>query len=129
MCGASDTAHLSTLETTDPLAVTSGYRYATLMDRTGTRVNLTLPDELVRVLDRLGAVTGAGRATIIREWLIEAAPQLAHMASVMEDAQRGNVDAALKSLGRTMENVVGQAEQLSLDIKRDRRVAMRKRPK
>lgn len=95
----------------------------------GTRVNLTLPDEIVRVLDRLGAVTGAGRATIIREWLNEAAPQLAHMASVMEDASRGNVDAALKVLGRTMENVAGQAEQLSLDIKRDRRAAMRKRPK
>lgn len=95
----------------------------------GTRVNLTLPDEIVVVLDRLGAVTGAGRATIIREWLTEAAPQLAHMASVMEDAQRGNVDAALKVLGRTMDQFAGQAEQLSLDIKRDRRRAMRKRPK
>lgn len=95
----------------------------------GTRVNLTLPDELVVVLDRLGAVTGAGRATIIREWLTEAAPHLAHMAAVMEDASRGNVDAALKVLGRTMDDVTGQAEQLSLDIKRDRRRAMRKRQK
>ncbi|WP_146092239.1 ribbon-helix-helix domain-containing protein, partial [Xanthomonas vasicola] len=36
-----------------------------------TRVNLTLPADVVAVLDRLGKVTGAGRATIIREWLIE----------------------------------------------------------
>lgn len=95
----------------------------------GTRVNLTLSDETVAVLDRLGAVTGAGRATIIREFLIEAGPQLAHMAAALEAAQRGNVDAAMRVLGRTMEQVSGQAEQLALDIKRDRRKAMRKRPK
>lgn len=99
------------------------------MDKDIIRVNLSLPVEIVRVLDRLGAVTGSGRATIIREWLTEAAPQLAHMASVMEDASRGNTDAALKMLGRTLEGVAGEAEQLSLDIKRDRRRAMRKRPK
>lgn len=95
----------------------------------GTRVNLTLPDEVVRVLDRMGAVTGAGRATIIREWLIEAAPQLAQMAVALEAASKSNIDAALRVMDRSMEQVAGQAEQLSLDIKRDRRRAMRKRPK
>ena len=94
-----------------------------------TRVNLTLSDETIRVLDRLGAVTGAGRATIIREWLQEAGPQLAEMATALERAQQGNVDAAMKVLGRAMDTITGQSEQLSLDIKRDRRAAMRKRPK
>jgi len=99
------------------------------MDRNGIRVNLTLPEETIRVLDRLGAVSGAGRATIIREWLTEAGPQLAEMATAMERAQQGNVDAALRVLGRSIDELTGQTQQMSLDIKRDRRKAMRKRPK
>ena len=97
--------------------------------RLGTRVNLTLPDEVVRVLDRIGAVTGTGRATMVREFLTEAAPQLAHMATALEEAQKKNTDSALKILGRSIDTIHGQSEQLSLDIKRDRRLIARKKPK
>ena len=129
MCGGSDTAHLSTPWTTPPLADTTGYRYGPRMDRNGIRVNLTLPEETIRVLDRMSAVTGAGRATIIRQWLEEAGPQLAEMATAMERATQGNVDAALRMLGRTLDTASSDAQQLSLNIKSDRRKAMRKRSK
>ena len=58
-----------------------------------TRVNLTLPDEVIAVLDRMGKVTGAGRATIVREWLIEASPKLGEFARALEMASKKNVDA------------------------------------
>lgn len=131
MCGASDTAHLSTLWTPTPIVVTSGYRYSPPMTddrRTGTRVNLTLPDEVVAVLDRLQSVTGAGRATFIREWLTEAVPQLQELARAIEMAQDKNLDA-LKVLGDVMGRVSNDADQLQLDMKKTRRAAMRKKPK
>lgn len=95
--------------------------------RLGTRVNLTLSDELIRVLDRMGAVTGSGRATIIRELMEEMGPQLAQMATALEHAQRGSVDAALKHIGQTVSNAVSQSEQLQLDIKKTRRKLARKK--
>lgn len=98
------------------------------MERTGTRVNLTLPDDVIAVLDRMGKVTGAGRATIIREWLTEAAPQLAEMARAMELASQKNIDA-FKVIGDTLSELSESSGQMSLDIKRTRRAAMRKRPK
>ena len=128
MCGASDTAHLSQRETSHPVAGTAGYRYRPRMDRTGTRVNLTLPDDVIAVLDRMGKVTGAGRATIIREWLSEAVPQLSEMARAMELASQKNIDA-FKVIGDTLHELSESSGQLSLDIKRTRRAAMRKRPK
>ena len=97
-------------------------------DRTGTRVNLTLSDEVVRVLDRIGKVTGSGRATIIREILDEAAPQLGHMAGALEEAHRGNVDAALRVIGSTVREAANMGQQLDLQIKRDRRRRSRKNP-
>ena len=96
--------------------------------RIGERVNLTLPPEVVRVLDRIGKVTGAGRATIIREWLTEAAPQLAEMARAVELASRKNIDA-FKVISDTLGELSDTAGQLSLDIKKQRRAAMRKRVK
>jgi predicted DNA-binding protein len=99
------------------------------MDRQGTRVNLTLSDELIRVLDRMTAVTGSGRATIIREILEDAAPGLAQMATALEEAHRGNVDSALRTLGRTLQENTVTSEQMSLDIARTRRRAARRKPK
>lgn len=98
------------------------------MDRNGTRVNLTLPDEVIRVLDRMGAVTGAGRATIIREWLVEASPQLAEMARALEMAQQKNVDA-FKVIADGMRSTSNAASQLEMDLRKQRRAAMRKKPK
>lgn len=135
MCGPSDTAHLCQFGTDTlfrtPLWLPLGTAIVGSMatDRTGTRVNLTLSDEVIRVLDRIGKVTGTGRATMIREILDEAAPQLAEMARALEDAQRGNVDAALRSIGATAREVSEKGQQLDLEIKRDRRRAMRKKIK
>lgn len=93
-----------------------------------TRVNLTLPDEVIAVLDRMGKVTGAGRATIVREWLIEATPQMAKMADALEAAAANNVDA-FRIMEKAIREATAQGDQLTLDIARDRRRAMRKRPK
>lgn len=93
-----------------------------------TRVNLSLPDEVIAVLDRIGKVTGAGRATIIREWLIEGLPQLGLVAQAVELASQKNIDA-FKVMADALGQVAGEAGQMALDVKRKRRAAMRKRPK
>ncbi|MCC5058183.1 hypothetical protein LLE61_21540 [Xanthomonas campestris] len=91
-------------------------------------MNLTLPPQVIDVLDRLGKVTGAGRATIIREWLIEGHPMFAEMAKAAEMASMRNVDA-LKVMGDVLRSAGQQAEQLELDVRATRRAAMRKKPK
>lgn len=96
------------------------------MPSNNARVNLTLPDEVIQVLDRLGRVTGAGRATIIREWLIEGYPMFAEMARAAEMAHDKNIDA-LKVMGDVLRVTSAQADQLQLDIRTTRRAAMRKR--
>lgn len=98
------------------------------MPSQNTRVNLTLPDEVIALLDRMGKVTGAGRATIIREWLIEGLPQFAQLADAIELAAQKNIDA-FTVMAKTLNEAARHADQLSLDIKKSRRAAMRKRPK
>ncbi len=98
------------------------------MPSQNARVNLTLPEDVIAVLDRMGKVTGAGRATIIREWLVEGAPMFSEMATAMELASRKNIDA-FKVIGDTLGQLSSSAGQLSLDIKKQRRAAMRKRAK
>ena len=93
-----------------------------------TRVNLTLPDETIAVLDRLGRVTGAGRATIVREWLIEGTPLFAEMARAAEMAAAKNVDA-LRVMSDVLKDASGHVDQLQLDVTKKRRAAMRKRVK
>jgi predicted DNA-binding protein len=91
-----------------------------------TRVALTLPDEVVEVLDRMSKVSGAGRATIVRSWLIEGLPVLQGLAEAMELASQKNVDG-FRVITETLRNVVGEAEQLGLDLRPPRRAAMRRR--
>ena len=98
------------------------------MARQGTRVNLTLPDDVIAALDRMGRATGAGRATIIREWLIEGLPQFNALADAVEMASRKNIDA-FKVMADMLNETARDAEQLVLDIRKERRAAMRKRPK
>jgi F0F1-type ATP synthase membrane subunit b/b' len=95
-------------------------------DRSGIRVNLTLPEELVRVLDRMGKVTGTGRATIIRELLTEAAPGFAEMARALEMAKKKNLDAYTVLAG-AIDSAVAEGSQLVLDIKKQRRAMVRKK--
>jgi predicted DNA-binding protein len=109
-----------------PVASTLSYSYIRFMPSDQTRVNLTLPPEVVDVLDRLGKVTGAGRATIIREWLIEGQPMFAEMARAAEMAHNKNVDA-LKVMGDVLRELTDKGDQLQLEMKTKRRAAMRKR--
>lgn len=90
------------------------------------RVNLTLPPETIAVLDRLGKTTGAGRATIIREWLIEGTPLFAEMAKAVELAAAKNTDA-LKVMGQVLRDAGSRANQLELEIQATRRAARRKK--
>lgn len=92
----------------------------------GPRVNLTLTDEAVAILDRIGAVTGTGRATILREFILEALPGLVEIAQALELAQAKNMDA-FSVLAKTIDKTVADAQQLSLDIKRSRRQMRRKK--
>lgn len=98
---------------------------ANTRDRTGTRINLTLPPDLVATLDRMSGVTKAGRASIIREFLIEAHPGLQDIAQALELAAAKNMDA-FKVLSKTLDESVQQSQQLSLDIKRTSRRMRRK---
>lgn len=97
-------------------------------DRQGVRVNLTLTPETVLILDRMGAVTGAGRASILREMIEEGAPQLAQMADALEHAANQRPADALKILASAVDSMNVQTGQMSLDIKRTRRRAMRVKP-
>lgn len=95
----------------------------------GTRVNLTLPPEVVSVLDRMADITGAGRSTLIREWLQDALPIFNNLAAAMESAQQNNLDA-LSSVSRLLQEQANSAasgvNQLQLDIAK-RRKPMRKK--
>lgn len=96
------------------------------MPSKNTRVALTLPDEVIAVLDRMGKVSGAGRATIIREWLIEGLPAWEGVATAMELAAEKNIDA-FKVIEETLRDAVSEAEQVQLQLGPRRRAAMRKR--
>jgi predicted DNA-binding protein len=95
-------------------------------DRTGTRVNLTLPPEVVATFDRMSAVTGAGRASIIREILIESDSGFRDMATALEMAHAKNLDG-FKMLAKSLDDSVKQSQQLSLEIKRTSRRMRRKK--
>lgn len=105
------------------LALGIGNQYSGAMPdpgRIGIRINLTIPQEVVDVLDRLGDVTGDGRATIIRAWLIEGLPHMAAVAEALELAAR-SPEQGLKSMAQTLGAALSEGEQLQLQMKRDRR--------
>lgn len=95
-------------------------------DRLGIRVNLTLTPELVATLDRISYRTSSGRATILREMLESALPTFVTMADALDLAADKKLDA-FSMLAKAMDDTADQAGQLSLDIKRTRRRAMRKK--
>jgi len=92
--------------------------------RLGTRVNLTLPVEVVAVLDRMGSITGHGRATIIREWLSDSLPNLNKLADAIELAHRKNIDG-FAVMAETLQAMAGEADQLAMDFRAKRRAAQR----
>lgn len=89
-------------------------------------MNLTLTVATVAVLDRMTAVTGAGRASFLREMIEESAPHFAQMADALEKARDNKADA-FKIMADAVGDAVAQGEQLHLDIKRTRRRAMRRK--
>lgn len=91
----------------------------------GTRVNLTLPPELVGEIDRISAAINKPRARIIRSWLIEGMPIWKQVADALETVQENEAEG-LKMIGSVL-NVTGEtAQQMSLDIKNTRRRLKRK---
>lgn len=133
MCGVSNTAHLChsgthafPLPPLRILAVTLKRGYAQVMPSQNTRVNLTLPDDVVAVLDRISKTTGAGRATVVREWLIDALPQLGQLAQALELAAKKNTDA-FAVMEKVFRELSQSTEQAHLELKSHRRKARRKK--
>lgn len=93
----------------------------------GTRVNLTLPPEIMSVIDRICSVSGTGRASFIRQMLIEITPHLESVALGLEQAKANNLDA-FKTLSRAVDEVRAQTDQMGLDLKKSRRMMRKKKP-
>lgn len=97
-------------------------------DRTGIRINLTLPPETVRAIDRMCEASSVGRATFIRELLVGMEQHIHGLAEAVEMARNNNIDA-FKQMASTLRDVGNQSEQMQLEMKRTHRAAMRKRKK
>lgn len=95
-------------------------------DRLGVRVNLTLTPELVAILDRIQFRTGTGRATLLREMLEANIGTFTTMADALDLAAEKKLDA-FSILAQSLDDLQEQAGQMSLDIKRTRRRAMRQK--
>lgn len=95
-------------------------------DRVGIRVNLTLPVHVVALLDRIAKLTGTGRATMIRDIFGSMVPELGQMAEALELAAEKKGDA-YKVMGKALENVQREVDQLSLEIKTARRKSRQKK--
>lgn len=95
-------------------------------ERIGIRVNLTLPPEVVATLDRISAVTNAGRASIIREFLIEGHHGLGDIAHALELAKQKNLDA-FNVLAKSLDKTISQSEQMALEMRRTSRRMRRKK--
>lgn len=95
-------------------------------DRQGVRVNLTLTPELVATLDRIQLRTGTGRATMLREMLEANIGTFTTMADALDLAAEKKLDA-FSVLAQSLDDLQEQAGQMSLDIKRTRRRAMRQK--
>ena len=96
------------------------------MPSKNTRVALTLPDEVIAVLDRMGSLTGAGRATLIRQWLIDGLPMFEELADAMQMATEQNIDA-FKVMADTLAEASGGFDGMAGDLRKRHRAAMRKR--
>ena len=87
---------------------------------TGIRVNLTLPPEVVGILDRIAKASHTGRATMVREVLIDGLPGLAQLATALELAQQKNLDG-FKLMAKSIGALADEADQLKLEMQRTSR--------
>ena len=88
------------------------------------RVNLSLPPEVVKVLDRIGAATGTGRSTVVREWLIEGLPLFLQMADALEQVKAGNRDP-LQLMAQSLQAAAVEARGISRDLLKPNRLGQR----
>lgn len=95
------------------------------VDRTGVRVNLTLPPDLDRVLQRVADAAGTGKASFVRELLLGMVPQLVQSAEALEAARAGRADA-LTMMSKTLRSSVNDAQQAQLELTKFRRIMSRK---
>ena len=93
--------------------------------RLGTRVHLTLPDEVIEALDALAAATDSKRATVIRGWLETAVPVIWATAEAVETAKRDQAEG-LKRVAALLGEASGMTGQMELEIKSVRRRVMRR---
>ena len=94
-------------------------------DRLGTRVNLTLPDEVIEALDVYAAAKGSRRSTVVRAWLEDAAPMMKAAAQAIETAKKNEAEGM-----KQIASILGQASkvsgQMELEIKAARRRKIRR---
>lgn len=84
------------------------------------RVNLSLPPEVVAVVDRMASVTGTGRSTVVRELLCDALPMFEQLADALESAHMGNrqaLELVADTVQQVAADVVGQAADLRIAIR------------
>nr|CDL66356.1 unnamed protein product [uncultured bacterium] len=94
--------------------------------RLGTRVNLTLPDDVIRALDAMSEATDTPRATVVRGWLEMAVPVMQATAEAIIQSKRDEAEG-MKKMAAILKESSTVAEQMSLDIKSQRRKNMRKK--
>ena len=94
--------------------------------RIGTRVHLTLPDEVIEALDALAEATESKRATVIREWLETAVPVMRATVAAVEASKRDQAEG-LKQVAALLGEASGMTGQMALEIKTIRRRKMRER--
>lgn len=94
----------------------------------GPRVNLTLDADLVDILDRMGRITGAGKATLIKGWLEGMKPQLKQLLRALELAEQQNVDA-VEAATDVLQKLAEDSSQMTLDLEKKGRSLRRKQGK
>ena len=78
------------------------------------------------MLDRIAKATSTGRATMVREVLIDGLPGLTEMAHALELAQKKNSDG-FKLLAKGIGELAQEASQMEVEFKRTHRRMARKK--
>jgi hypothetical protein len=81
------------------------------------RIQVTIDPELDRVLTELSSLTGKPIATILRSWLVEAAPQVAEALAAERQVRTAPKKAAAR-MAALGEDLVREIRQLSMPLPR-----------
>lgn len=82
-----------------------------MSDRQNPRVNLTLPPDLLAVIQRYAEISGKSTSRMIRELLVELRPTFEMTIEAYDQVQQGKVEAviAVKNLQSKAMGQVGKA--------------------